>query len=159
MELTGGAILMTAAGVLLLAAVLLSPLSQRLGVPIMLVFHMTAVTIASIVAILHGSMITDIAENHELASGRRSEGVFVAANIFVAKAVSGVGIFASSMLLLAAGFPQNATPANVSPEVIRNLALIYVPSLLAMHFGAVLFILFYRITRESHARTLDLLGL
>ena len=38
MELTGGAILMTAAGILLLAAVLLSPLSQRLGVPIMLVF-------------------------------------------------------------------------------------------------------------------------
>ena len=38
MDLTAGPILMTAAGVLLLAAVLLSPVSQRLGVPIMLVF-------------------------------------------------------------------------------------------------------------------------
>ena len=38
MDLTTGPILMTAAGVLLLAAVLLSPVSQRLGVPIMLVF-------------------------------------------------------------------------------------------------------------------------
>lgn len=38
MDLSSGAILLTAAGILLLAAVLLSPLSQRLGVPIMLVF-------------------------------------------------------------------------------------------------------------------------
>lgn len=38
MELTSGAIFLTAAGVLLLVAVLLSPVSQRLGVPIMLVF-------------------------------------------------------------------------------------------------------------------------
>jgi len=38
MELTSGALFLTAAGFLLLAAVLLSPISQRLGVPMLLIF-------------------------------------------------------------------------------------------------------------------------
>ena len=38
MDLTSGALVLTGAGFLLLAAVLLSPVSQRLGVPVMLVF-------------------------------------------------------------------------------------------------------------------------
>lgn len=126
--------------------------------PIMLVTHMISVTAASVVAILHGSMIADVVEDHELKSGQRSEGVFVAANIFIAKATSGVGIFASSMLLLAVGFPDGAQPGSVDPTVIRNLALIYAPSLIVMHLCAIGSIMLYRITRESHARTVAALA-
>lgn len=126
--------------------------------PIMLCTHLTSVTFASVVAILHGSMVADVVEDHELKSGLRSEGVFVAANIFIAKATSGVGIFASSMVLMAAGFPDGAQPGAVDPAIIRNLALIYVPSLLALHLCAIGAITLYRITRESHARTVAALA-
>lgn len=125
--------------------------------PIMLAFHLLSVTAASVVAILVGSMCADVVEDHELKTGRRAEGVMAAANLFVSKTTSGVGIFASSMLLAFVGFPENATPATVGADTLRNLALVYVPSLLAMHACAVICILSYRITRESHARTLALL--
>lgn len=125
--------------------------------PIMLVFHLLSVTAASVVAILVGSMCADVVEDHELKTGRRAEGVMAAANLFVSKTTSGIGIFASSMLLAFVGFPENATPATVGADTLRNLALFYVPSLLAMHGCAVICILSYRITRESHAHTLALL--
>ncbi|MEO0655517.1 MAG: MFS transporter, partial [Pseudomonadota bacterium] len=45
------------------------------------------------------SMIADLVEQSELKTGRRSEGVFTAAETFVKKAVEGLGVlFASSVL-------------------------------------------------------------
>lgn len=126
--------------------------------PIMLAFHLVAVTCASVVAILIGSMGADIVEDHELRTGRRAEGVMAAASLFVAKTTSGVGIFASTALLALVRFPQNAKPENLDPEIVRHLALIYVPVLLLMNVGAILFMLRYRITRESHAATLTALA-
>ena len=126
--------------------------------PLMLSVHLLAVAFASIVAILHGSLSADVVEDHELKSGHRAEGVMAAANIFVAKAVSGVGIFASSMLLSLVGFPEGAVPGQVDESIIRNLALIYLPVIAAMHTCAILCILRYRITRESHAATVAALA-
>lgn len=126
--------------------------------PIMLVFHLLSVTAASVVAILVGSMCADVVEDHELKTGRRSEGVMAAANLFVNKTTSGIGIFASGMLLALVGFPEGATPASVGAETLRNLALVYVPTIVIMHAFAVACIMGYKITRESHARTLVLLA-
>lgn len=126
--------------------------------PIMLVMHLASVTCASIVAILLGSMGADVVEDHELRSGRRAEGVMAASGIFVAKTTSGVGIFASSVLLAFVGFPEGASPSTLDPQVVRNLALIYVPTMLMMHGLAILCIMRYRITRESHAATLAALA-
>ncbi len=126
--------------------------------PVMLIFHLLSVTAASIVAILVGSMSADVVEDHELQTGRRAEGVMAAANIFVAKTTSGMGIFASSMLLTFIAFPENASPEALDPRVLRDLALYYVPAVATMHACAILFILRYRITRESHAETLALLA-
>ncbi|HEX5377248.1 MAG TPA: MFS transporter, partial [Phenylobacterium sp.] len=77
--------------------------------------------------ILTASMIADVVEDSELRTGRRSEGLFFAASAFVAKSVTGIGIFTSAMLLTAARFPQGAKPGEVAPEVIRGLGMIYVP--------------------------------
>jgi len=147
----------------------LAPISLRLlglfpengGVlllPLMLSIHLMAVTCASIVAILHGSLCADIVEDHELKSGRRAEGVMAAANIFVAKATSGIGIFASSVLLSVVGFPDGAVPGQVDESIVRNLALIYAPVIATMHACAIFCIMRYRITRESHAATIAALA-
>lgn len=131
---------------------------SALLLPILLVFHLLSVTAASVVAILVGSMCADVVEDHELKTGRRAEGVMAAANLFVSKTTSGIGIFASSMVLALVGFPESATPNSVAPEILRDLALVYVPFVIAMHACAILFIVRYRITRESHERTLVLLA-
>ncbi len=126
--------------------------------PIMLCFHLLSVTFASIVAILHGSLSADIVEDQELKTGRRSEGVMAAASIFVAKTTSGIGIFASSLLLGLVGFPEGAVPGQVDEAIVRNLAFVFVPTVFLMHAGAVAFILRYRITSESHAATVAALA-
>lgn len=126
--------------------------------PIMLCTHLLSVTCASVVAILHSSLAADIVEDQELKSGRRSEGVMAAANIFVAKATSGMGIFASSLVLGLVGFPDDAVPGQIDASVIRNLAVIFVPTVLLIHTGAIACILRYRITRESHAATVAALA-
>lgn len=103
--------------------------------------------------ILTTSMIADVVEDSELRTGRRSEGLFFAASAFVAKAVTGIGIFTSSMLLSAANFPQGARPGEVDPHVIRQLGLVYVPTAIILYALSVAFMSGYKITRESHAES------
>ncbi len=104
-------------------------------------------------------MLSDIVENSELETGRRSEGLFFAAMIFIGKAVSGIGIFASSMLLLVVGFPDTAHHASVPPDVIRRLALVYLPAHAMITLLYVILVSRYGITRKSHAETLAQLKL
>ncbi len=117
---------------------------------ILLVFNTVAVTLVIMSGILTASMVADVVEEHEVATGRRSEGVFVAANAFVQTATSGVGIFASSLLLGAIGFPRDARPGHVDPEVVRRLGLVYTPALVLLYLVAIAFLSTYRISRESH---------
>lgn len=105
-------------------------------------------------AILISSMIADVVEDSELRTGRRSEGLFFAAAAFVQKAVSGVGIFASSMILLAIGFPQNAKPGQVADGVVSNLGFTYLMVLGGLYGAAILCVSLYKITREGHEESL-----
>jgi GPH family glycoside/pentoside/hexuronide:cation symporter len=104
--------------------------------------------------ILTSSMIADVVEDSELRTGRRSEGLFFAASAFIGKAVTGIGIFASSIILLIAGFPEHAKAGEVSPQVIHHLGVVYLPTLLIIYLLGAAFMVPYRITRESHAATL-----
>jgi Na+/melibiose symporter-like transporter len=103
-------------------------------------------------------MIADVVEDSELRTGRRSEGLLFSASSLVAKAVSGIGIFASGLLLLAIHFPRKAQPGHVPPEVIRHLALVYVPTIFILYGLALTFLMGYRITRASHQETLERLA-
>ncbi|MBU1378348.1 MAG: MFS transporter [Alphaproteobacteria bacterium] len=108
----------------------------------------TATTITT--AILISSMIADVVEDSELRTGRRSEGLFFSVSAFVAKAVSGVGIFISSAILALIAFPKGAKPGQVAPDVIDSLGLTYICVVAALYAGAILAISLYRITREDH---------
>src|SRR5262249_32867285 len=121
---------------------------------ILLVFNLLVVTLVIMSGILTASMVADIVEDSQVVTGRRSEGVFVAANSFVQKATSGVGIFASSLLLGAIGFPRGAKPGQVAPEVIHRLGLVYTPVIVALYAIALAFLSTYRISRETHEENL-----
>jgi len=75
----------------------------------------------------------------------------------VQKAVSGMGVFLSGVVLSAIGFPEKATPDSVDPGIVNELAVIYVATYAAWSSsprqpG------FYPITRAVHERTLAALG-
>lgn len=114
-------------------------------------FYIGATTLVS-------SMIADVVEDSELRTGRRSEGLFFSASSLVAKAVSGMGIFAATMILGVIHFPAGAKPGHVSDAVVRNLALVYVPTIVLLYGVSVVLMFGYKITRATHAETLRVLA-
>lgn len=104
--------------------------------------------------VMLGSMIADVVEESELKTGRRSEGLFFSAQAFVAKAVTGLGLFLSGLILAAVHFPQNAKPGAVDPQIIQNLALWYVPVVLLSYGLGIACLCAYRIDRGVHEENL-----
>ncbi len=131
---------------------------SSLLVPALLGFSVTGVSLLIASSILFSSMVADAVEDSEISTGRRSEGLFFAARSFVTKLVSGAGVIASTTMLSLVGFPENATPGGVEPSILENLALLYIPVLLVFFVTSILFLGFYRITRERHAENLARLG-
>jgi len=87
-----------------------------------------------------GSMLADIADEHELLQGRRREGIFFGANSFSAKAAAGVGNLVAGFVLWAISFPLQAEVGTVDPWTIQQLALIYGPGALGIT-GIALFVM------------------
>lgn len=99
---------------------------------------------------LSAAMIADLVEKSELKTGRRSEGIFFAANSFIRKLVTGIGVSAAAFVLAAAGIAAGATPAETSPEADMRLGAIYVPVILTLWLCMIAAIAFYRIDRSDH---------
>lgn len=126
--------------------------------PTLFAFNFAEVTLMITSAILVSSMVADVVEDSEATTGRRSEGLFFAARSFVAKAVSGVGVLLSTVMLAAVGFPRDAKPEAVDPEVLRSLGSIYAPTVFALYALSLAFVAAYGISRDSHRATLGRLG-
>jgi GPH family glycoside/pentoside/hexuronide:cation symporter len=122
--------------------------------PVLFVLTGIEVGLIVIASILISSMVADVVEDSQLQTGRRSEGLFFAARGFIQKAVNGIGVLCATMLLTAIGFPEGAKPSQVSPHVIFNLGLVYVPTLFLLYLASVAVIGAYRISRESHEENL-----
>jgi len=113
-----------------------------------------AVGLGIVANILFSSMIADVVEDEELKSGRRQEGVFFAAIAFASKSTTGLGIFASGLIISAIRFPTGVAPGAVDAEVIANLGRVYIPVQLVLYSTATVLLLGYGISRGSHAETL-----
>ncbi len=114
-------------------------------------------TLLIIAGILVTSMITDVVEDSELKTGRRSEGLFSASLSFVNKATSALGILLAGALIDLVHFPQHAAPATidiVAPGAVRNLVLIYMPVQIVLWIVAFSLIAGYRIDRKTHEHNL-----
>ena len=121
-------------------------------------FGAVEVTLIITASILISSMVADVVEESELATGRRSEGVFFAARSFAQKSVHGIGTFTATLLLTWIDFPSDAKPGEVAPGVLQDLGLVYVPAVMILYVAAFGFLTGYRISRESHQGHLDRLG-
>jgi GPH family glycoside/pentoside/hexuronide:cation symporter len=101
------------------------------------------------------SMVADVAEDQAVKSGLRSEGVLFAANGLVSKFTQGMGAFIAGALISVVGFPTHAAPGTVDPDIVRHLAMLYLPCVLVFNGGSVVVLQFYRIDRAAHERNLE----
>lgn len=97
------------------------------------------------------SMLADIADQHELASGNRREGIFYSARTFFSKATSALGTLVGGIAIDVIEFPSGAAPGEVADDILMQLGLLdgpisVVPALIAIYFYSR-----YTITRREHA--------
>jgi len=125
--------------------------------PLLLAFCGASVLLRVTTGTLCVSMLTDVVEEHELRTHRRSEGLLTAGTTLIQKTMSGVGVLASGLILTVVHFPRNAQPGSVDPALLQDLVLLYVPLVTALGIGSVLLLARYPIDRKAHERNLQLL--
>jgi Na+/melibiose symporter-like transporter len=94
------------------------------------------------------SALADIADEHELNTHRRQEGIFFAARSFFAKASQGVGHLIAGMALDFINFPVGAAPGTVAEESIFSLGMIDGPVAALPITLSLVFFWRYRLTRS-----------
>jgi len=105
-----------------------------------------------------GSMMADIADEHELESGRRQEGIFFGALSFSGKAASGLGNMLGGIGLDLIAFPRGAVPGDVGADVLIRLGLLYGPVVMGFAMLAVWCYGHYDLTRARHGEVLAALA-
>ena len=100
------------------------------------------------------SMVTDIAEQNEVNTGRRSEGIILSTLSFVQKCASALGTLAGGLIIDFIAFPENAIVGQVSSDTLFDLGLVYGPLILTLYLAACFFVSRYRISREDFSTAL-----
>ncbi|MBT7530866.1 MAG: hypothetical protein HN659_07450, partial [Gammaproteobacteria bacterium] len=82
-------------------------------------------------------------------------GIYYAAASFAGKAIGGAGAIFAGLIIDFAGIPKGADPAGVSSESVLRFGWALGPAVIFMTLLAIICISYYRIDRESHAKTLQ----
>ncbi|MEM7329203.1 MAG: MFS transporter [Pseudomonadota bacterium] len=122
-----------------------------------IVLTITVFDVALIIAyqMLAASMVTDIVEESELKTKRRSEGTFFAGITFIRKLSQGVGVASASLILMVASIAPGTRVEDASADSVAALGWGYATTLLTVWMLMIFAISFYRISREDHARNLE----
>ena len=126
--------------------------------PYLFISGMISTTMLIIQGVLFTAMLADVVEENEVRTGQREEGVFFAANLFVQKCVSGLGVFASAGLLTLAGFPAHADAASIPAETLTRMGQIYVAVIVALNLLSMTCVTLFRIDRTTHAQNMAILA-
>ena len=111
--------------------------------------------------IAFGSMMADVADEHELQSEARQEGIFFGAIAFSSKATAGFGNFIGGIGLDIISWPRGTdiqTAADVPAETLFNLGLLYGPIVAGFSVIALWCYARYDLTKERHAEILEQLN-
>jgi Na+/melibiose symporter-like transporter len=124
--------------------------NSDLLIPLLMVFYLLTLTFGVILLISAMSALADIADEHELNTHRRQEGIFYAARSFFAKASSGLGHLLAGIAIDIIDFPVGAEPGTIDPDILFRLGLIDGPIAVVPGVIAVFFYLRYNLTRKRH---------
>ncbi len=122
----------------------------------LLVANIAGLTFATAIATVTVlSMLGDIADEIELSTGLRQEGIVYSARAFFAKASNSFGhLIAGIMLDVVVVIPFDAVPGQVDPDVIFRLGLSAGPFMGAGALFAIYFYLKYDLSAKRHAEIL-----
>ena len=126
----------------------------------MIVLGITILDVGLIIAyqMLAASMVADIVEQNELATGRRSEGIYFAGISFMRKLAQGVGLLSASFILAVASITPGMRSSDASDEAVRTLGWGYALTLLTLWMIMIGCVNFYRISRADHEQNLQALA-
>ncbi|MEQ1887629.1 MAG: MFS transporter [Alphaproteobacteria bacterium] len=119
--------------------------------PLLLALVSVAAFFGALAGVSGGSMMADIADEHELTSGRRQEGVFFSAASFAGKAASAFGHVIAGILIDVIGFPAQAEVGAVAPDKLTQLGLLNGPLMAAVMVFGVIYFMRYDLSRQRHA--------
>lgn len=97
------------------------------------------------------SMFADIADEVELDSGQRKEGIIFASRSFANKISTALGVVIGGIVLDILSFPKGAAVGTVPEDVLWWLGFAEGPATSLLSLTGVLFYLRYRINRKRHA--------
>ena len=156
---------MMMAGAFLWAMATLTPFAMRflgvfppIGTPWSVAFLMGCAIVGGaglaqlVVAV--SSMLADVADEHELSEGQRSEGVFFGVFSFCTKASSGIGIAVAGILIDLIAWPTGPTirtAADIPADTLTLLAVIAGPLVVVALSPVFYCIRQYKIDRTRHA--------
>jgi GPH family glycoside/pentoside/hexuronide:cation symporter len=107
-----------------------------------------------------GSMMADVADEHEYKTGVRQEGIFFGAISFSSKATSGFGNFVGGIGLDLIAWPRGPhiqSAADIPADTLVNLGLLYGPVVSMFAVISLWCYTHYKLTREKHAELLAVL--
>jgi GPH family glycoside/pentoside/hexuronide:cation symporter len=130
-------------------------LGSWLGLYLYSVFIVIEVICAIVGGVLLDSMMADVVEESEVATSRRSEGLFYAARGFAAKAISAGGIIGAGTIVSVVGLDDITSVDEVTWEIRRNLALFFLPLYCLLYLLGLYVVSHYRIDRAGHRGNLD----
>ena len=105
------------------------------------------------------SALADIADEHELKTGLRLEGIFYSARAFFAKAMNAIGhVVAGLALQYYVMLPPNSVPGDVAPDIIFRLGIVDGPFAMIGGIIAGVVYLGYRIDKSVHEQTREALA-
>lgn len=110
-----------------------------------------------VVPIVIDSQLVDVADEHELQTGNRAEGLIYSIRLFAIKATGGLGGLIAGICLEAIHFPKHANAHNVTPQMIDGLLFMMGPLYYLIVFGGLGFAFVYRINRRRHEEILRVL--
>ena len=117
----------------------------------MFVAHVSlAAYTGSMILIMFASMMADIVDEQEYATGLRQEGIYSAGISFAAKATSALGLFLGGLLLdLVIRLPRGAAPGAIADDTLFRLAFVDGIAVPVFNFIALFLILKYSLTRDK----------
>jgi len=131
---------------------------QPMLLPILIALAAISYMSVAFLTISVTSALADVADENELMHGVRQEGVLYATRAFAGKLDQAVGSMLAGAVVAFIAFPDKATPGQVAPDVLFNLALwdgviSIIPGIMAaLCYGR------YRINRDTYAATRDALA-
>ncbi len=109
--------------------------------------------------VIGASLAADILDEHEVASGKRQEGVVFAAGAFVQKATTGAGAFLAGIVIDIAGLMPGALPGTIELNVLQTLGWFTLAMTGGLALIAFAFYIRLRLGRADHARVREQLAL